>query len=369
MTRTLHSRSTSIPGDADRALATRLRAAVEGEVLFDRASRGRYCDRRLDLPGRAGRRAGAENAGRRRAPRSTSAASCGVPLLPRGAGSSQCGQTVGAALVIDHSKHLNAGGRLRPRAHDGHGRAGRRARRSSTRGCEPHGLWFPVDVSTSAQATLGGMAGNNSCGSRSIAYGNMVHNVLAIDALLADGTEARSAPRRRWPTRSPRIARAARRAARDRRARARRDRARCPEGAAPRRRLQHRRLQSAERAAVHSRRQRQLRASAGRQRRHARVDARAHAQARAAAAHRTLGVGQLPDAVPGDGMHAAHRQARAVRGRARRPHDDRPRARQSGVSRRSIDARAASASRRRSCWSSSAATIRDERARLDDSSS
>ena len=45
-----------------------------------------------------------------------------------------------------------------------------------------HGLWFPVDVSTSAQATLGGMAGNNSCGSRSIAYGNMVHNVLAIDA-------------------------------------------------------------------------------------------------------------------------------------------------------------------------------------------
>ena len=55
----------------------------------------------------------------------------------------------------------------------------------------PHGVWFPVDVSTSAQATLGGMAGNNSCGSRSIAYGNMVHNVLAIDALLADGTEAR----------------------------------------------------------------------------------------------------------------------------------------------------------------------------------
>ncbi len=56
---------------------------------------------------------------------------------------------------------------------------------------KPHGLWFPVDVSTSAQATLGGMAGNNSCGSRSIAYGNMVHNVLAIDAMLADGTEAR----------------------------------------------------------------------------------------------------------------------------------------------------------------------------------
>ena len=50
------------------------------------------------------------------------------------------------------------------------------------------GLWFPVDVSTSAQATLGGMAGNNSCGSRSIAYGNMVHNVLGATARMSDGT-------------------------------------------------------------------------------------------------------------------------------------------------------------------------------------
>src|SRR5581483_1501687 len=56
------------------------------------------------------------------------------------------------------------------------------------------GVWFPVDVSTSAQATIGGMAGNNSCGSRSIAYGNMVHNVHAIDATLADGTQARFGP-------------------------------------------------------------------------------------------------------------------------------------------------------------------------------
>ncbi len=52
---------------------------------------------------------------------------------------------------------------------------------------KPHGLWFPVDVSTSAQATIGGMTGNNSCGSRSIQYGNMVHNVLGIDALAAMG--------------------------------------------------------------------------------------------------------------------------------------------------------------------------------------
>src|SRR4029078_9102901 len=53
---------------------------------------------------------------------------------------------------------------------------------------KPHGLCYPVAASTSAPATLGGMAGNNTCGSRSIRYGNMVHNVRAIDAVLADGS-------------------------------------------------------------------------------------------------------------------------------------------------------------------------------------
>ena len=46
---------------------------------------------------------------------------------------------------------------------------------------KPHGLWFPVDVSTSSRATIGGMTGNNSCGSRSLYYGNMVNNVLAVE--------------------------------------------------------------------------------------------------------------------------------------------------------------------------------------------
>ncbi len=58
---------------------------------------------------------------------------------------------------------------------------------------EQHKLWFPVDVSTGDRATIGGMTANNSCGARSIRYGNMVHNVRAIDAILADGTEARFA--------------------------------------------------------------------------------------------------------------------------------------------------------------------------------
>jgi FAD/FMN-containing dehydrogenase len=51
-----------------------------------------------------------------------------------------------------------------------------------------HGLWFPVDVSTASRATIGGMAGNNSCGGRSLRYGTMRDNTIALDAALADGT-------------------------------------------------------------------------------------------------------------------------------------------------------------------------------------
>src|SRR5207344_3399418 len=116
-----------------------------------------------------------------------------VPVLPRGAGTSQCGQTVGACLVIDGSKHLRS-----VLALDVHSRTARvqpgLVLDHLNAQLKGHGLWFPVDVSTSAQATLGGMAGNNSCGSRSIAYGNMVHNVLAIDAVTVAGKQWRFGP-------------------------------------------------------------------------------------------------------------------------------------------------------------------------------
>jgi FAD/FMN-containing dehydrogenase/Fe-S oxidoreductase len=175
------------PRAGDSALAKRLAREIEGEVLFDAASRGRYATDasiyqidpigvvlpRTEQDARIAMEIAMEE---------------GIPILPRGAGSSQCGQAVGAALVIDNSKYLN--------------RVVSVDRERATAVVEPgvvldalnaqlrpQGLWFPVDVSTSAQATLGGMAGNNSCGSRSIRYGNMVHNVLGIDARLADGSE------------------------------------------------------------------------------------------------------------------------------------------------------------------------------------
>ena len=121
------------------------------------------------------------------------AAEEGVPLLPRGAGSSQCGQAVGEALVIDHTKYLNRVVSVDPQARLAVVQPGIVLDALNAQ-LRPHGLWFPVDVSTSAQATLGGMAGNNSCGSRSIAYGNMVHNVLAIEAVTAQGDRWRFGP-------------------------------------------------------------------------------------------------------------------------------------------------------------------------------
>src|SRR5437763_9150760 len=173
-------------------LAQRLARVVEGELLFDAASRGRYAtDASIYQIEPLGVLVPRTHEDVRAA--LDVCRSLRVPVLPRGAGSSQCGQTVGAALVIDHTKYLDHIGELDRDAMTIEVGPGVVLDALNAR-LKPHGVWFPVDVSTSAQATLGGMAGNNSCGSRSIAYGNMVHNVLAIDAILSDGTEARFGP-------------------------------------------------------------------------------------------------------------------------------------------------------------------------------
>ena len=193
------------PSRAHSELAIRLRSSVQGEVLFDRAARGRYSTDAsiyqvepigvLIPKTQEDIRIALEVCRELR-----------VPVLPRGAGSSQCGQTVGAALIIDHSKHLNGVVTFNRDAMTVTVEPGI-VLDALNHWLRPHGLWFPVDVSTSAQCTLGGMAGNNSCGSRSIAYGNMVHNVLAIDALLADGTEAWFGPESEMADGSPRVSR------------------------------------------------------------------------------------------------------------------------------------------------------------------
>lgn len=171
------------------SLERRLRADMTGDVLFDRFSRGRYATdasfyqivpsgvvvpKTMDEALRALAIARDE----------------GVKVTPRGGGTSQCGQTVNDGLVVDLSKHLN-----RILSLDVEGRTCMVepgiVLDDLNRQLKKHGLWFPVDVSTASRATIGGMAGNNSCGGRSLRYGTMRDNTLSMEASLADGTLSR----------------------------------------------------------------------------------------------------------------------------------------------------------------------------------
>jgi FAD/FMN-containing dehydrogenase/Fe-S oxidoreductase len=176
-----------MPG-LERSLERRLKAESVGEVRFDAFTRGRYATdashyqimplgvvvpRTIEEAERAIAICRAE----------------GVPVTPRGGGTSQAGQTVNESLIIDCSQHLNRVVEIDA--------TGRRCAVEPgivldelNRALKPTGLWFPVDISTASRATIGGMVGNNSCGARSLRYGNTRENVIAIDALLADGTRA-----------------------------------------------------------------------------------------------------------------------------------------------------------------------------------
>jgi len=173
-------------------LERRLQKEVRGDVWFDRFTRGRYATdashyQIVPLGVVAPRTI--EDADRAIA----IARQEGVTVLPRGGGTSQCGQTVGPSLVIDCSKYLNRLIEVDPEARRCQVEPGIVLDELNRR-LKPHGLWFPVDISTASRATLGGMAGNNSCGGRSLRYGTTRDNVLAIDAILADGSKAHFGP-------------------------------------------------------------------------------------------------------------------------------------------------------------------------------
>jgi FAD/FMN-containing dehydrogenase/Fe-S oxidoreductase len=169
-----------------RALEDELRKSIAGEVRFDAGSRALYSTDAsnyrqipigLVLPRDADDVIAAVAAARK----------FGAPILPRGAATSLAGQTCNVALVIDFSKHMNkvleldADGRfavvepgvvldvLRDQA-------------------EKHRLTFAPDPATHSRCTLGGMIGNNSCGTHSLLGGKTVDNVEELDVLLYDGT-------------------------------------------------------------------------------------------------------------------------------------------------------------------------------------
>ena len=177
---------------ASHPLAARLKKVIRGDVLFDDFSRGRYATdasiyQVMPLGVVVPRTEDDVQAALQ------IARTEGIPVLPRGGGTSQNGQTVNEALVIDTSKYLNKLVDLDVDNRMAVVQPGLVLDQLNRR-LKKHGLWYPVDVSTANRATLGGMTGNNSCGARSIRYGNMVHNVRAIDALLADGTPAHFGP-------------------------------------------------------------------------------------------------------------------------------------------------------------------------------
>jgi FAD/FMN-containing dehydrogenase/Fe-S oxidoreductase len=171
------------------AFAMRLARNIKGKVMFDRANRGRYSTDAsiyqvepvgVIVPETIDDVVAAMSIARDE----------GVPVLPRGGGTSQCGQTVNRALVIDCSKHLrrilhvDVAARtalVEPGLVLGH----------LNNALLTHKLFFPVDPSTHARCTIGGMAGNNSCGSKSIRYGLMADNVRSIEAILSDGSQHR----------------------------------------------------------------------------------------------------------------------------------------------------------------------------------
>jgi len=172
----------------EKTLERRLRAEQAGEVRFDAFTRGRYA---TDASHYQIMPLGVVT------PRSSADAeqalavcrSEGVAVTPRGGGTSQAGQTVNRSVILDCSRHLSRVVEIDA--------ANRRCLVEPgivldelNRALKPHGLWFPVDISTASRATIGGMVGNNSCGARSLRYGNTRENVLSIDAVLADGTRA-----------------------------------------------------------------------------------------------------------------------------------------------------------------------------------
>jgi FAD/FMN-containing dehydrogenase/Fe-S oxidoreductase len=171
----------------DSRLAERLRRETQGEVLFSAGDRGRYATDasiyQMEPVGVLVPRSAEDVA--------AAMAICreeGIPVLPRGGGTSQCGQTVNRALVLDCTKYLRNvlsvegdTASVQPGITLG----------ALNEALKPRGMFYPVDPSTWMRCTIGGMAANNSCGSKSIRYGLMADNVRAIDAILADGTRFR----------------------------------------------------------------------------------------------------------------------------------------------------------------------------------
>ncbi|WP_238016915.1 FAD-binding and (Fe-S)-binding domain-containing protein [Dactylosporangium sp. AC04546] len=110
----------------------------------------------------------------------------GVPLTSRGAGTSVAGNAVGRGIVLDFSRHLNRVLAVDPEARTAVVEPGT-VHAVLQKAVTPHGVRFGPDPSTHPRCTIGGMIGNNACGSRSLAYGRTSDNVAGLELLTAAG--------------------------------------------------------------------------------------------------------------------------------------------------------------------------------------
>ncbi|MCX6946100.1 MAG: FAD-binding protein [Opitutales bacterium] len=117
----------------------------------------------------------------------------GLGIIPRGAGTSLAGQVVGSGLVLDLGRHLNRIVRIDPAARRAWVQPGV-VRNELNLALQPHGLLFGPETSTANRAMLGGMVGNNSCGSNSVVYGSTRDHLCSARGLLSDGSEATFGP-------------------------------------------------------------------------------------------------------------------------------------------------------------------------------
>ncbi|NEE07999.1 FAD-binding oxidoreductase [Streptomyces sp. SID7499] len=170
-------------------LEARLRAVVRGEVAFDVTSRALTT---MDASNYRRVPAGVV------APRDADdvaavLAVCrerGVPVVARGGGTSIAGQATGTGVVLDFTRHMNRLVTLDPEARTAVVQPGLVLDRLQE-AAAPHGLRFGPDPSTHSRCTLGGMIGNNSCGSHSVAWGTTADSVRDLDVVTARGGRLR----------------------------------------------------------------------------------------------------------------------------------------------------------------------------------
>lgn len=119
----------------------------------------------------------------------------GVPVVPRGGGTSIAGQATGTGVVLDFTRHMNRLLSLDPQARTAVVQPGLVLDRLQE-AAAPHGLRFGPDPSTHSRCTLGGMIGNNSCGSHSVAWGTTADSVRELSVVTPRGDRLR--PARAW---------------------------------------------------------------------------------------------------------------------------------------------------------------------------